>query len=262
MELHYKDLSQNILYANNYVFNRNPPKNYDLFEKILSYFDGYSHKIIPLKYALSYPIIYDTYIDSNEEAHDITILLCPFTLSAVAIEGIFYATKYTENYCLVITNNIDTFSILNSYQMPQLKKIDVSIKVLRNMFTQQTDSKYLDIKQDIKIPPNIMPSKYYTSLIHNMNRQMEDKLNIHIHDKTLVYVIIYTSSSTNNFSKTILIGKNSTMKKKSGYNIVKSGIYKYLAKYENKIKEKSGLVVPVLWFACQDFASTSHILRL
>jgi hypothetical protein len=278
MELHNFDLSHNILNPTDYAYNRNPPKNYKLLEKILCYFDGYSRKIIPLSVALSYPIINDFYIDKYEVLHNMTIIICPFTLATIALEGHFTATNYVSQHCLVVTNGQETFSVLDVYKYPNIHKFDVGIKILRNIFTEFTDCKYMIINKQISIPDNILPKSYYIN-DDSLTKPDSDKLNLDIkkserfdaetdnklikkiNNKALVNLIIYTSSKDQSIQRSILVGRYIDYQD-SGYNLHKSGIYNYLSIYNNKIKEKHGIIIPVLWFAVKPYLDNSKIIYL
>jgi hypothetical protein len=280
----------------NFQFNRNPETYYKLKEKIICYTDGYSRKVVPLKITLSYPIIYDNYIDQNDILHDLSIIVCPFTLSAIALEGIFTATKYTQNKCLIITNGQETFSILDVYKFPNIIKIEVSIKILRNIFTEHTDCKYLSVSHKLTLLPNIMPESYYQNttpiqekdfvLSKQHNQELENELDHGLDDeyleqeqtpelrhdseliqrnkfsdKTLIYILIYVSSKDRTIKRTILVGRQTNFTD-LGYNIHTSGIYEYLVKYHEKIKEKHGFIIPTLWFACESFRDKVTVIYL
>src|SRR5437016_4522728 len=115
MQLHNFNLKDRVITSDDYKFNRNRLPEYGLYDKMVCYFDGFNRKVVPISIALSYPIIYDKYVGTDDELHDMTITVCPFTLASAVFDGKFITTENVENSCLVITNGNETFSILNSY---------------------------------------------------------------------------------------------------------------------------------------------------
>lgn len=264
MQLHNFNLKDKIITTDNYKFNRNPPTNYSLQEKVVCYFDGYNRKVVPLQVALSFPIIYDKYIGSDEQLHDMTIAVCPFTLASAVFDGKFTATEHVDNSCLVITNDKDTFPICDAFsyalKTKELKKFEADIKILRNVFTDHPDCKYMVLTDDsIKIQP-ILASEYYENkeLLFDIAQDPPSQF----HNKTLVYLIQYISSKDQSLKSTVVVGQNANSEIITGYNVVESGVYAYLMRYEDKIKQKFGFVTPILWFAWKSFFPNSKIIYL
>lgn len=261
--LHNYNLKDKILDTDNYTFHRNPPSTYGLHDKVVCYFDGFSRKIIPLSISLSFPIIYDIYTTAGEQVKDITIALCPFTLTSAVFEGKFTATENIENSCLVITDGNNTFSILNSFNVSHktgtITEFEVDIKILRNVFTEYPDCKYMSISDKVMIKP-ILNLEYY----ENNNTFDNNKLNFEyeIHPKTLIYLIQYISSKDQSIKTTAIIGRDATKKKVTGYDVVKSGIYNYIMTYDEKIKQKFGFTIPLLWFAVKLSFPNSKIIYI
>lgn len=226
-----------------YTFNKNPPLTYKLKSNVICFFDGIQRKIISLPIALSYPIIYAEYYSDNGNMIDITLAICPFTLVSVILIGKFTATKFIENSCLVITNGTLTFPIIDAYKHNINTKIDVEIKLLRNVFTEYPNCNYLSTE----LPVNqLIDENYYT----NKDIFFDYKIfNNQIHPKTLVYAILYKSSKDQSNKVSIIVGKNSNANNISGFDTLKSGFTKYYSKFESEIHQKLGYVVPVFWFA-------------
>lgn len=267
MELHNLNLHNAILIPNNYKILDEPPNNLNLNDIVICYFDGLVYKIIPFNIINSFPLLYDTYFDSHNLSFDITIAVCPFTLASSAFKGKFTPTEFVNNSCLVITNNIVTFPIIdptkfkknknNTDYNKKIKRFQVSIKTLRNAFAEYQDCKYIMVQKN-KIKPIINP-KYYQNYeipynhVHSQNN---------IHPKTLVYLIQYKSSKNHTTKNTIIIGKNATHNKTTGYNIAESGIHKYFENHEDKIIQKFGYIIPLLWFSWNSFFPNSKIIYL
>jgi hypothetical protein len=266
LEAHKFDLSDRVLTFNDYKFNRNPPSNVGLFDKMVCYFDGYHRKVVPLDVVTAFPIIHDKYMTPDEKITDLTVAVCPFTLAAGVFDGKYTATPNVENSCLVITDGDNTFPIVAAPRRDattgrDIKKYEVDIKLLRNVFTEYPDCRYLVVtdnkKQDVK--PIVGP-KYYD------NNEILFKLPAEpaktIHPKTLVYLIEYTSSKNRARKASVVIGKDAGPNEPSGYNVVQSGVYDYLIQSDDKIKEKSGFVTPILWFAWKSFFPEARIVNL
>ena len=253
MELHNYNLEDKIITNDKYKFTRNPPAKYELRDKVLCYFDGYDRKIIPLSVALAFPIIYDSFFD-NDKLSDLTIAICPFTLAVAAFSGKFQATKKVENSCLIITNGEKAFSIINSFDQG-VRKFQVDIKILRNVFSEYPDCRYMNLLDTITIKP-IVDLDYYTNGRMLFKHIYQNQL----HPKTLVYLILYKSSKDQKTKSTIIVGRDANPNKDSGYDMVKSGIQDYLLTYNEKIIQKFGSVIPVLWFAWKSFFPNSKII--
>lgn len=262
MESHNYNLKDKVITLNNYKFNRNPPKEYELYDKVVCYFDGYDRKVIPLSIALSFPIIYDTFVEPDKQVYDVTIAICPFTLSSAAFGGKFQSTQNVENSCLVITDGENTFSIINSFaysnKIKEIRKFPVDIKILRNVFTEYPDCKYMILSENIVMEP-ILDFKYYENE-HILFKHVEPPNQFHV--KTLVYLIQYISSRDQSIKSTIIVGRDANAKEYTGYNIVKSGVHNYLMTYNEKIKQKLGFVMPTMWFAWKSPFPNSKIIYI
>jgi hypothetical protein len=262
MIAHNYNLKDKVITSDDYKFNRNPPIQYGLHDKMVCYFDGYHRKVVPLDTALSSPIIYDKYVGKDDKLHDITVAVCPFTLASAVLDGKFTATQYVENSCLVITNGESTFPLLNafieSHKSKEIKKFEVDIKVLRNVFTEYPDCKYMDLITN-KGAKHILPTEYYSNQ-ETMFKHLEPANQFH--NKTLVYLIQYISSKDHLVKSTILVGRDANPNDATGYNVVVSGIYEYILQYDDKIKQKFGFVMPVMWFAWKSFFPDSKIVYI
>jgi hypothetical protein len=262
----YKNIldKKRILEQTNYIFSQEFPK-IKLMDPVVSYYNGINWKIIPLDILLSYPVIHDKYtrvIDENQHVIDITLVLCPFTLATCAFEGKFYPTEYVHNSSLVIKNDLnDHVSIISSEIIDgnkerTFKRFEAEIFLFRNAISDHPDALYL---KTIGAPlDTILPGKYYTdnSLI------FEPSYLPKFHPKTLVYLLQYKSSKTGNYKYTVIVGKNASKKEISGYNNHDAGYYKYITESQNKITEKNGFIIPMLWFAWKLFFPNAKVIHL
>lgn len=264
---HNLDLSSRSLSPFQYKFNRNPPTTkFGLHDKMVSYFDGYDRKIIPLAVCLAYPIIYDVYLDETSQSYDMTVAVCPFTLASAVFHGKYYATDVVDRSCLVISNGHDKFPIANAHitdmvqsnQPDTIKKYEVDIKILRNIFTEYPDCKYLVINDDVPTDGILDPNYYENGAIMFKTTEVPKQ----IHMKTLVYLIQYTSAKDKSIKTTVIVGEGANAAKPTGYNVVKSKVYDYLTKSDEKIKEKFGFILPIMWFAWKSFFPDARVLYL
>ena len=235
-----------ILYKKDYQFVSEVPSDLSLSDNVICYTDGIDIKIVPLDIMKKYPILYDMYNNKNP----ISIIVCPFTLSSCIFEGHLNLTNHVENSSIVLEFNSEKFNIVNG--SPTVKRYQVQIKTLRNAFTDHIHAKYFRPKKtNINKISNIVNDTYYS----------QNNLNSHVfHDKTLVYLILYESSQTHNTKCTVIVGSNASKNHPTGYNIHESKVAEYLENNEEKIHEKLGFIMPILWFAYKPFFNDAKII--
>ncbi|AYV84090.1 MAG: hypothetical protein Hyperionvirus17_10 [Hyperionvirus sp.] len=262
MEQHGMNFDKRILPFENYKYNRNPPSTIGLFDKMVCYFDGFNRKVVPLKIALAYPIIYDVFMAPDSDVtFDLSIGVCPFTLAAGVFEGKYKVSDRVDRSCLVISNGSNTFPIIQGAVVDgksgkSLKKYEVDIKLLRNVFTEFPDCKYLvPIGGELEKP--VLGEDYYVGdeVLFRFERPPEN-----VHLKTLVYLIEYESSKEEQKKSTVVVGRDASPTEVTGYNVVLSGTYDYLVNSEHKLKQKFGFVTPVLWFAWKSFYPDAKLI--
>lgn len=267
MQLHNLELSNKVLTMDNYEYTSSIPEDLELSSLTVSYFDGLVNKIVPFNVINMYPIIYDKYNEAPNIAVDITVVVCPFTLAAVAFEGKFNATEYVYYSCLVITDGEKTFPIIEPHidlssgtevvqASHKYKRYQIGVQNLRSVFTSYPDSKYIFIKEPTT---PVLEMEYYhnTTMLYNYIPPPTQ-----FHPKTLVYLIQYRSSKNNAIKNSIIIGRDATQNNISGYNIKTSGVLKYISDQESKIIQKMGFVTPMLWFAWKSFYPDANIIYL
>lgn len=244
-----------ILYKKDYEFTPDVPSTLSLSDSVVCYTDGIDIKIVPLYIMKKYPILYDTFNVSNNKK-TISLVVCPFTLASSVFEETLKLSGDVENSSIVLQHNTEKFNAVIGSS--NIKRHSVQIKTLRNAFTDHVHAKYLYLKDITNIDKisDIVDKKYY---------EVQNKINIHqpiFHDKTLVYLILYRSSQSHNIKCTVIVGSNATKKNVSGYNIHESKISEYLEKNEDKIEEKMGFIIPILWFAYKPFYPDAKIVLL
>jgi hypothetical protein len=247
-------IKSRILYEKDYYFVTEFESNIGLSDNILMYNSGDQWKIIPLSVALSYPIIYDTFSISNEN-YKVSIILCPFTLRATIVKGIFEVETYNDTKMIIKDkdNNLMPinlgYTIDTNYIIHSNKRIDIKISNLRTaIINYANDSLFMKTNKNIIINP-ILNEEYYTNNIDMFNNELDEGL---IHPKTLTYIIQYKSHKNESEKTSIILGKDCNKNSVTGYDLKKSGLFEYLKKYETKIINRSGYVMPILWYIAKE----------
>lgn len=252
MELHGFNLDDNIYNIIDIQTLNNPDIKLD--DYVVVYNNGNIWKYIELDIFQRIPVIYDKYYyfdDNNQESQtfDISICVCPFTLTSSIFRGIYKPSKYILNSCLVLESpNKDLLPIFapdlttSDNIIKDVKRIEVKIKTFRNTLSENTDCNFVPIKTTKK---HILASNYFNT------RKLSTKIkyNNKYHPKTLVYVIQYKSLKSNIYKNTILIGKEANKKTHSGFDSQKSGFTIYIQEMGDKIIDRDAYMVPCLWFA-------------
>ena len=222
---------------NNYKIN--------LYDDVLMYSVGNDKfRIIDIYISLSYPIIYDIY----EQDEDITIILCPISLRAIALKGIFKINSYVDNILILEDNEQNVIPINMKYKIDKNhiiysnKRFDVKIMKLKNALIYSTDSTFILPNNNIVLD-TIFPISYY----NNFDDIKGNKIKSKYHPKTLCYVVVYINDSNKKNTK-IIIGNDVDKNEISGYNLDKSKFSKYLNKNKEKIIENNVFIMPILYY--------------
>lgn len=245
-----------------------PPRHLQLQDKVLVYNNGFKWRIIPLEIMKNYPIIYDKVYEKyyqtrinnkyNKVTTDITISYCPYTSVSIIYEGVYEldSNVYNNNIVLVNKNTNEKFVQLIGQCLISnkcKKRWEVKQMTLKNALKSYPDCEYLFT--DLPYSYNFVPKNYNTiSKIYYPLTNTNDKIN----KKTLIYGIVYNSSTTksNNLKYVAIIGKNMS------YDIEENGIQRYLEKHESEIREKFGFIIPCFWFIWYDVFPTTKIIQL
>lgn len=259
MEKHKLNIIDKIITPNMFHYD-NFSENITLKTKIVTYYNGIKWIVVPLDILLSYPIIHDFYYDAeNDKKISITIAVCPFTLAACAFEGEYRASDYVLNSCLVITNNNTYFPIItgNIGDDNKIKRWELEIKLFRNAISDHPDLEFLILKSKSNHP--VLDKTYYVNdkILYKTVYSTDT-----FHPKTLVYLVQYKSSKTLKDKYTILVGHDASSSEPTGYNLKKSKLYDYIEKIEFKLREKSGFMIPLLWFSYKSFFPNAKIVYL
>ena len=129
------------------------------------------------------------------------------------------------------------------YIIENNKRSEIKIMTLRSAIIFAPDAKYMILNNDIEIIP-IIKLEYYSNNLDYENNE----LNILIHPKSLVYIIQFKSFISKDDKTTILLGKDINKLQVTGFDFKKSKIDYYLSKNESKILNRSGYIIPCLWY--------------
>ena len=293
------DLSSRVLKLNEYTFVENPPLNLSLDDLMVCYSDTQNIKAVPLDIMKRYIILNDSNKLTNK---NLSLIVCPYTLMSSKYEYNqsqqynISVTNNIENGTIVLLldkqnydkQNYDkqkydknkTFTTFTTFtlfdeQLELIKSYDVQIKTLKNVFTDHIHALYFQLDKNIERQNLILDTEYYTNtkliypsiivqqseLDNKLDNNLNNNINL-IHPKTLVYVIIYKSSKTNKTKSTIIVGTDANKKSSSGYDTNISKFKKYFENNKEKIDEKNGYILPILWYASQFFFKESPIIFL
>jgi hypothetical protein len=163
---------------------------------VICYSDGIDTKIVPFDVMNKFPILYDIFqiTDENENKitkKDISLTVCPFTYAACVYEEKLVTTQNAIDSCLTVKYNNTIFNIING--TPLIKRFEVSIKTLRNVFTDHVHAKYIIVNtKKLKKSTNIHGQKHISPTMSSTTNHAL----ISIPEKMIVHVIIYISSQT------------------------------------------------------------------
>ena len=258
-----QNIKNKTLNINDYEFSVDSDDSLTLTDHILLYNTGNTWKVIPILIALSYPIIYDKY-SINDETYDITLVLCPVTLRCTMFKGIFEFITY-QNYRMILKEKNDPnenlipidlgIKIDKKHILQTNRRSEVKISTLRSALVISPDPIFMITNKTI-IP--VINIDYYSNNI-DINGNILDGL---IHPKTLVYVIQYKSYSTGDEKISIVLGKDITKNEITGYDAKQSEIYDYLEKYKQKIINREGYIMPMLWYLAKDIYKSSRVVYI
>lgn len=247
----------------NYKYMNDHKMSIKLSDQVLFYNSGNSWKIIPLIWALTYPIIYDTYYYGNTH-HDVSIIVCPITLTTVMLKGIF--TLNTYDGLTMILQEKDTNYIIpinsgkkidNKYVIETNKRSEIQISTLRNALVMAPDIMYMVINKNLKID-TIIDMSYYSD-----DKDIYGKtLTYYIHPKTLCYVIQKKKFGSQIEKTYVLLGKDADKHNITGYDIRKSGIIDYLMINNEKLIRDEAYILPILWCTAQVIYEKSKVLYI
>lgn len=232
-----------------YKFESDHDDSLKLKSNVVLYNTGNSWKVIPFDVCLSYPVIYDKY-SNTEETFDITFIICPVTLRSIYLKGKFEFLTYDKT-CKMILREVEHHDTLiaidigtkinKKYVVQSNKRSEVKITTLRNALTFLPDALFLNLNKKINIK-YVIEKEYYENNLDINGDEIESNL---IHPKTLVYLIQYKTDKTH--SSIIVMGKDISSNKVTGYDAKESRVFEYLDENQKRIIGNGGFVMPILW---------------
>lgn len=244
------DIKNRKLEKSSYTFGLQEHHDLKLEDHVILYHNGDGWKIVPLIVLLSYPVIYDEYVYEDKK-EDLTIVLCPVTLRGGVFKGIFEVSHY-DDYRMILKGDNDLLPIdLNlkinkKFLIQENKRLEFKLMTLRNAIIYAPDAKYMKCKDKLK---PVINTEYYDN---HKNINDEDLKQGIFHPKSVVYIVHYESLQMNDTKQILLIGNDIKQKTVTGYDLSKSKLNDHLLKNGNKIYDKNGYVMSVLWYIAMD----------
>ena len=203
--------------------------------------------IIPLSILIKYPIIYLLNSETKEFG---SIILCLLTLRSMYVyEKVRWIGYSGKNGIEATFNNVNGETIgfenkldKNGEKIVDFKRSQTKIQSLRSALIEYGDVMYLNL--DVLHKSDLITPDYYKNLI-NYNNEKIEKFNIF--PKTLCTLIQYVSD--NKIKTTIIVpAKSNNTNYEISYDSKKSKIDEYLAKSSEKLIEKKGFIMNILYY--------------
>lgn len=255
-------MKNKMIVTDDYKFTSILPDGYKLSDKVVIYYTG-QWKIIQLKLFTSYPVIYDVFSE-EDISYDISVIVCPITLRCTVLKGLFVFETY-DNLRMILREKgtetlipIDMGTKINSdHVLIKNRRSEIRITILRNAIRLFTDANFLSLNKDIKYD-SVVNLDYYLSSSDIIGKEIDGL----IHPKTLVYLIQYKSQEDEKEKISVLLGKDCSKISVTGYDIKASGLLNYLEKYKNKIINKEGYIIPMLWFMVKEIYNDYKVIYI
>nr|QBK88528.1 MAG: hypothetical protein LCMiAC01_02050 [Mimivirus LCMiAC01] len=256
-------------------FTSHIPTNIKLKDIVLVYNDGKVWKIVPIKILLRYPIIYDKYYDMIRTKNGkyiistISITYCPYTSCGLIYFGKYVPTGEVYNNNIILTNKKNQSSEIMAQMIGTLysrktnkpvpgviRREETKIMTLRNALGKYPDCMYLHKTSNSDIKP-----------IVGMDYIKKDKIyypitneSIRYHPKTIVYGIEYIKDAQDKYS--VIVGDDATKNKSGGQDYKKAKYDLYFEKKIEDIRDRSGIIIPVYWFAWYSMHPKARVVKL
>jgi hypothetical protein len=220
---------------------------------VVCFYNGIHWNVIDMNVMLSYPILYfDFYSLKYEKYFTNSLLVCPLTLRSIIYKGhIKIVDIINDNLKLKNLDTGDEFMMDSPFTgshdkdgkeksiKSQIKRYQVIISNLRDIFSMTSDPKYINVNNKID---KILGNKYYCNKVDIDN----NNINTLYHPKTLSYIIQYHEN--NKYNYLVIPPSNINSEKKSGYKYKKSDFLNFFKENEEKHKELKAYIYPILWF--------------
>lgn len=250
------NIKTRILTFDKYKFIDKKIRNhFKLNDYMVCFFNGKNWNVISLNVMLSYPIMYfDFWLSKDDTIYKNTLLVCPITLRSIIYKGIIEIIDIIDGRLFLLNKDTnDKFFLDEPYTgqydangnekkiKSQIKRYDVKILLLRDVFMYMTDPRYIIVYKKY-ILSTIFDKSYYVNNMSFNDKQLTTKY----HPKTLVYMIQYYSHKFNKYKYIVIHGHN-IGKTITGYNYKVSNIFSYLNKNINTLINKKAYIYPILY---------------
>lgn len=250
---------------NDAQFSSEPSEYVDLTTISLVYNDGRHWKIIPMSLVSIFPIIYDYYLEDDKK-EIITITFCPFSLCSKIHFGNYAATEYIFRGNMVIKNKetsnyhsqINGLVIMNNNLVEEHNHInEIKIMKIRKAISRFPDCLFL-IEPNMENKGIVIPNSYYfNDNVFNL------PYNPQFHAKTFVLGIEYHSSNIDNSTKyTAIIDSESSAKKINKMHECLEKYNIYIISHLDKIREKNGIITPILWYTWSNMYPKTKVILI
>lgn len=246
-------------------------KYFNISDKVVCFYNGRDWNIILLDNMLAYPVLYfEFWSEKDNITYHNSLVVCPITMRSMIYKGkIKIIDIINDRLYLLNTDTRDEFFMDSPYtghydEAGQEKKIkshvkrhEVKILTLRDMFMFLIDPKYLVLKKELKHRP-IIYERYYS------NRLNYEGASLHttFHPKTIVYMIQYYSRSMKRYRYTVIVGRDINKDTVTGYSYKASGVWDFIMKHMHEFIKKRAYIYPIFWFMVEKLYSDFNIVSV
>jgi hypothetical protein len=244
-------------------FSPTVPIDLLLSDIVIIYSTGKRWKLVPLKYALYYPAIYDKYYDHNYTkkskyyVSDITLTVCPYSIASVIYFDRLTPTGEIYKNNMILSRNSNNEHIMSQIEgtiysrhsgkliESFIRKTGTKIMLLRNAISKYPDCAYLQLDKVPMVDIDYITNKKFYFPIEHISKKYNPK--------TIIYGIEYISKDEHIDKKySAIVSQNLKTNK---YN-------EYFDNIMETLRKKGGIAIPLFWFVWHDFYSESKIMEL
>jgi hypothetical protein len=230
-------------------------KYFSINAAVVCFYNGVDWSIILLADMLAYPVLYfNFWSEKDETMYENTLVVCPITIRSMIYKGKIKILDVIDNRLYLLnTDTGDEFFMDLPYTghyddqgvekkiKSQVKRHEVKILLLRDVFTSVLDPKYMIVNEKNR---TIIYDGYYS------NRYTHLGFPIHttFHPKTIVYMVQYHSYKINAYRYTVIVGNDINKENVTGYNYKTSGIGEFMDQHKQMFIKKRAYIYPIFWF--------------
>jgi hypothetical protein len=244
-----------------------PPDDFGLHDNMIAYNIDNQWRVIKLDNFVNVCVLHTKTIE-KKKTKDITLILNPITLNACLFEGVVNIRDVDEfTGRLILQHEKTVFQMGMSYSTidgdikVKVKRREVKIMELRDVFIFSSDPKYITINTDPIINMGealkLLPTSFYTNKKDHRQENITEKY----HPKTLVYIIQYKSKSKK-YKHTIVQGRGINARNPSGYKYKDSKIEDYLRQYTPQLINKEAFIFPMFLYYAKIIFPRAKIIKL